>query len=56
MSKSKVKVTRDKNALCTAIVATEWSALAANNVTHQQTAPFRCPGGDIGGLRAGFVW
>ena len=41
MSRSKVKVTRDKkNALCTSITpaAMKWNALAANNVMQQQTA------------------
>jgi len=45
MSRSKVKVTRDKKtcyALPSPPAAMEWNALAANNVTHQQMGPFCC--------------
>ena len=40
--RSKVKVSRDKNALCAPITpaTTEWNALAVNKVTHQQIGPF----------------
>jgi len=44
MSRSKVKVTRNKKRTVHCHhppTATEWNALAANNVAHQQTAPFR---------------
>ena len=41
MSRSKVKVTRDKGTMHSRHppAATEWNAFAANNVTHQQTIP-----------------
>jgi len=58
--RSKIKVTRDKNALCTSITpaATEWNALAANNAMQQQTGRFcRCQlGSDFGGLRVVYIW
>jgi len=44
MSRSKVKVTRDKNALCTHnthAVWTEWNALVADNVAHAAGATIR---------------
>jgi len=43
MSRSKVKVTWDKNALSAADTpgACEWFALAANSVQHQRACPFR---------------
>jgi len=44
--KVKVKVTRDKKCAVHShhpLAATEWNALAANDVTQQQTGPFhRC--------------
>jgi len=52
----KVTVTREKNALCTPITCRsdgmERNALAANDVTQQQTEPFRLCGDDFGRLRA----
>jgi len=59
MSRSKVKVTRDKK-MCSALLSrpgcdgTGWNLLAANNVT-QQTIP-SLPGGDFYGLRVVYVW
>jgi len=43
MSRSKVKVTMDKNVLSTPITpaTTEWNALATNDVTQRQTVPSR---------------
>ena len=53
--KSKVKVTGDKNALCThntAAVWTEWNALVADNVAQAADATIRSlQRGDISGLR-----
>jgi len=53
--KSKVKVTGDKNALCThntAAVCTEWNALVADNVAQAADATIRSlQRGDISGLR-----
>jgi len=42
--RSKIKATRDKKRAVHSRhlpAATEWNALAENNVTHQQTGPFR---------------
>jgi len=51
----KVKINRDKNALCThnSPASTEWNALAANNATQAADATIpSLPRGDISGLRA----
>jgi len=67
MSRSKVKVTRDKNALRTAITPQQQTngpfccmmrcnALAANNVMQQQTRPFRRCWGMISAACVQFVF
>jgi len=52
MSRSKVKVTRDKKHAVHShhpLAATEWNALTANNVMQQQTAPLcHCQGVILG--------
>jgi len=57
MTKSKVKVTRDKNALCTDTPAvwTEWSGVVADNVAEAADATIRSlriGDRDFAGLRA----
>jgi len=56
--RSRLSGTTQRCALRSPPAATEWNALAANDVTQQRMAPFRrCrDGGNFGCLRAVYVW